>query len=487
MSLSAECCFDSSPDALSCFVATSFSTRTLTSDSPPPSLPPPSSPPPSLPPPSPCYDVPGTWTRSSLSPGCYATRDAERCCRSSDPRSAFYTGDAADCVYRSQGDMSGNHCQPAGWASSNGFPSSTWGDCASILGLSSCPPPASPPPAPPADVDSYSTPDAEDPDSDNDGSPDAEEGMADNDSDGIPNSLDPDSDGDGLLDAEEHGSDADSDGILDRDESNTADANSDGIPDAMDSTTPALVRQDPHVHFAHGGRADFRGRNGAYYNFFSSPRLAVNVKTEDATFRLHGGKLIVHGSFLTEAHIVAGSSNPSFFSHSLNDENWGWNVINGTCKNHHFKFGKWGFKQCGELRIEMTFSTATFTLGNWTITVRGNHVYDWISGPKHRIDVSFSAKGDAATRSLPHGIIGQSFASAAPRYGLLDDYPKAGEFTTSAMGEGAIEGEAALYEMPSSHATDYAFSRFHKAEAAIDPDPLLALGASAATVQEQDM
>ena len=55
------------------------------------------------------------------------------------------------------------------------------------------------------------------------------------------------------------------------------------------------------------------------------------------------------------------------------------------------------------------------------------------------------------------------------------------------MGEGAIEGEAALYEMPSSHATDYAFSRFHKAEAAIDPDPLLALGASAATVQEQDM
>ena len=124
------------------------------SSCPPPASPPAAPPPPPLlppPPPSPtapCYDVPGTWTRSFLSPGCYATRDAKTCCRSSDPRSAF-SGDDADCVYRSQGDMSGNHCQPAGWASSNGFPSSTWENCASILGLSSCPPPASPPAASP--------------------------------------------------------------------------------------------------------------------------------------------------------------------------------------------------------------------------------------------------------------------------------------------------------------------------------------------------
>ena len=63
---------------------------------------------------------------------------------------------------------------------------------------------------------------------------------------------------------------------------------------------------DPHLHFAHGGTADFRGRSGTYYNFFSAPGLAVNVKTEDATFRLHnlhdkGGTLVVDGSFITEA------------------------------------------------------------------------------------------------------------------------------------------------------------------------------------------
>ena len=43
-----------------------------------------------------------------------------------------------------------------------------------------------------------------------------------------------------------------------------------------------------------------------YYSFFSAPRVAVNVRTQDATFRLHnlhdqGGTLIVDGSFITEA------------------------------------------------------------------------------------------------------------------------------------------------------------------------------------------
>jgi len=63
--------------------------------------------------------------------------------------------------------------------------------------------------------------------------------------------------------------------------------------------------QDPHLSFAHGGKADFRGRHGALYNFLSAPGLAVNVKTEEARFRLHnlhdsGGTLVVDGSFITE-------------------------------------------------------------------------------------------------------------------------------------------------------------------------------------------
>ena len=45
-----------------------------------------------------------------------------------------------------------------------------------------------------------------------------------------------------------------------------------------------------------------------HYRQLSAPGVAVNLKTEDATFklrRLGGGRLTVHGSFITEMHLVA--------------------------------------------------------------------------------------------------------------------------------------------------------------------------------------
>lgn len=63
----------------------------------------------------------------------------------------------------------------------------------------------------------------------------------------------------------------------------------------------AVIDKDPHLHLPHGGKADFRGRSGAFYNFFSAPGISLNVRTEDATFTLHEGKLVVDGSFITEA------------------------------------------------------------------------------------------------------------------------------------------------------------------------------------------
>ena len=68
---------------------------------------------------------------------------------------------------------------------------------------------------------------------------------------------------------------------------------------------PTGISQDPHLYFAHGGKADFRGRNGQMYNFFSAPDVSVNLKTEEAEFTLNRGRLTVNGSFITEAHLVA--------------------------------------------------------------------------------------------------------------------------------------------------------------------------------------
>lgn len=66
----------------------------------------------------------------------------------------------------------------------------------------------------------------------------------------------------------------------------------------------------------------------------------------------------------------------------------------------------------------------------------------------------------------PHGLIGQSFGSpGVVRNGRTDMYPQVpegqtGEFTTTAMAEGAIEGSAAMYEVASRHETHFPFSRF---------------------------
>ena len=66
------------------------------------------------------------------------------------------------------------------------------------------------------------------------------------------------------------------------------------------------------------------------------------------------------------------------------------------------------------------------------------------------------------------GILGQAFSSNSPRFGAKDGYPAEGHFKTTAQAQGAIEGSAAMYEVASSHATRFAFSRFD-AEPGLEP------------------
>ena len=253
--------------------------------------------------------------------------------------------------------------------------------------------------------------------------------------------------------------------------------------------------QDPHLSFPFGGTADFRGRDGQHYCFLSAPRLAINIKTEDATFRLHnlydeGGTLVVDGSFITEVHFVArvgGRKNKpclaSFWAGEVNEFNTGFNMVNGTCGGGPFFVGTGASKRCEEMLIAVRFSSAEFTIGDWTAVVRGNWVYDRISGPAHRLDLSLRARGGVAARHLPHGIIGQAFASAEPRQGRVDEYPASGTFRTSAMAEGAIEGEAAMYEVADPHATKFAFSRFGKPEEVVLREALVRGNSEAAAAE----
>ena len=132
------------------------------------------------------------------------------------------------------------------------------------------------------------------------------------------------------------------------------------------------------------------------------------------------------------------------------------------------------------------FSSAVFKYRDaWAIVVRGNYVFDRKSGPSHRLDLTFKQIGDAAARSLPHGIIGQSFSTNGPRHGKRDVYPSSGRIATSAMAEGAIEGDAAMYEVARPYATEFAFSRFMSAAPAEEASPsgLLLPGEASSTAR----
>ena len=166
-------------------------------------------------------------------------------------------------------------------------------------------------------------------------------------------------------------------------------------------------------------------------------------------------------------------------------EGRGWKTVNGTCGGNFFRIGKQASKQCEELTFAMKSSSGNATVGGWVVSIRGSPVYNRISGPHHRLDLSFHSIGDAGARYHPHGLIGQSYSSPLPRVGRTDDYPTEGYFKTSAMAEGAIDGEADNYEMPAAYATRFVFSRFDAPLEKSTAKPLL-LGGDA-TSAEHDM
>ena len=66
--------------------------------------------------------------------------------------------------------------------------------------------------------------------------------------------------------------------------------------------------------------------------------------------------------------------------------------------------------------------------------------------------------------------------------GKLDDYGDGPEFTTSAQAEGAIEGTAADYIVPSPFSTDFRFSRFSAISPVAPRNVSLLAGAKAPAV-----
>lgn len=116
--------------------------------------------------------------------------------------------------------------------------------------------------------------------------------------------------------------------------------------------------------------------------------------------------------------------------------------------------------------------TLTLTVLEWTLRIKPKDVYHSgkVTTWSHKIDLQMSPRvPEADMKVKPHGIIGQSFdGDDVGVNGKEDPYTGATpgpHLVTSAMAEGAIEGEAAEYKMPSKFATAFKYSRFDRLSA----------------------
>jgi hypothetical protein len=232
---------------------------------------------------------------------------------------------------------------------------------------------------------------------------------------------------------------------------------------------------DPHLHFAHGGAADFRGKNDTFYALLSAPGVHFAARTEDTSFLLPRPQL-VHGSFWkTVEWVLHGTSGTKYgvrsWAHDV-----GFTVYNlSDEKSAMIKtyIGVWKEWWQDDIRVFYKQSTIYTRVNGWEMNATRHPVYlmvDWTSAWRFDIAIRkldgtvFEKKHGAASVScFPHGLVGQSWdGDNVAVFGKMDDYTFHKDHPvvrTTSMAEGSIEGTADNYVV-NSFDTDFRFSRF---------------------------
>lgn len=235
-------------------------------------------------------------------------------------------------------------------------------------------------------------------------------------------------------------------------------------PPPMPPPPPSLSNQasgssqgDPHLQFAHGGVADFRGYDKTFFNILSAPGFSFACRTDFATFMLKHG-IQIDGSFFTSAifsildedeivRITTEASSTVF--------------ANITHKKNMTTLHRWSEYKTNDVLIEVRYLSVIVSNERWKVSIVRKPVYNFVSGPRWRFDFSIESKiAESEMTCYPHGIIGQSFDNDQLAVnGKLDQYDKK-YVKTSAMAEGAIEGNASDYQVNENDDTLFKFSRF---------------------------
>lgn len=230
--------------------------------------------------------------------------------------------------------------------------------------------------------------------------------------------------------------------------------------------------QDPHLTGAHGDKMDFRGRHGALYAILSVPRLTFSLRTENATFIKPGYMpKLVHGSFFTDAYWKVQTRTGDEFVVNTSASNIGFDVVDPMGTPVASKHCVWTEVNRDDMRVLYKQATLVMRVAGWETNVTRKPVYNRLSGPRWRFDLSLrplnstgfeSRHGNASGVVSPHGILGQTWdVDGIAVDGAQDDYEHSGvEMWTASMAEGGIEGVADEYEIKDKFRHEFRYTRY---------------------------
>jgi len=233
---------------------------------------------------------------------------------------------------------------------------------------------------------------------------------------------------------------------------------------ACSSACPVSVSKDPHLHLPHGGRADFRGKDGAVFNLLSAKDVTLNVLFEESDFAW--ATRLVHGTKMAAAYWVFRTEKGSVISIEYKASRFDPVAIvrEEGHREVHVRPGQPAL-QAEDVEIAMLSAKAlTVVNKKWRFTASSSPypfgkkdlnkdqvLLDVAIQPLYNVDADVVA---------PHGIIGQAYDGDNLAVDGKIDSDKSGESTTAAQAEGAIEGTWEDYIMASPFATAFEYSRF---------------------------
>ena len=257
---------------------------------------------------------------------------------------------------------------------------------------------------------------------------------------------------------------------------------------------------DPHISFAHGGTADFRGSHRGRYAFISSPGFSFAPYFQEIDFwysTVVGLKQLIHGTFMTqvvwrvrtaagrELAIKADAMMPGRVdvlllrrtSASVAPEA----ALLGA---EEISLMPWETKIIDGVHVSTRMLTVSVVTPDWSIEVTSKPIYGLVPPLANETHVhghweEEQRRFDIAIRGAfpqldAHGIVGQSFRDSTRRDGALDEYGinvsphtansdgQLAPMTTAAQAEGAIDGVYTDYKLENQLSTDFVYSRFDR-------------------------